>query len=59
MGKIVSRYPPPKHRNPYDLRVRDLDDKFLDVYAFEGQESATPSASPAASRGRCSTASSA
>ncbi|MDU9394881.1 type VI secretion system tip protein VgrG, partial [Pseudomonas sp. zfem002] len=38
MGKIVSRYPPPKHRNPYDLRVRDLDDKFLDVYAFEGQE---------------------
>ncbi|MDU9393579.1 type VI secretion system tip protein VgrG [Pseudomonas sp. zfem002] len=25
-------------KNPYDLRVRDLDDKFLDVYAFEGQE---------------------
>ncbi|MDU9393623.1 type VI secretion system tip protein VgrG [Pseudomonas sp. zfem002] len=38
MGSIVSRYSPPTHRNPYDLRVRDLDDKFLDVYAFEGQE---------------------
>ena len=33
-----SRYAPPTHKNPYDLRVDDLKDKFLDVYSFEGKE---------------------
>ncbi len=37
MEKIVSRYPSPVTRNPYQLNVNDLD-AHLDVLSFDGEE---------------------
>ena len=37
METLISRYAPPTHKNPYDLRINDLD-VLLDVVSFEGKE---------------------